>query len=359
MLKPVGEVACPNAPKPPFGLPNVAAPPKEGVPNAGGPPKPPTGAGAPAVAGAANPVCRIDDPPCINDPLPVLGAAPKPVAPPKIEDVPNPVDPPPNTPPPPNALGAKVELLPPKMDEVAGAEVAAVLPKAETPPNIEVPTAGAAAGADCLNAFAVEAAAWAKIPPPNGDDDVAAADTPPNGDDDVAAADTPPNGDDELVTTPPNGLFWAAGATAEIFPPKIDVPPPPPNGPTGDENMLEDVAVPPKTEADDAIDVAVDVVGTEGTPPKMLVPAVVGTANEPNREADGTVAEGCVPNELLPPNGDAFGGAVAAAPLKMDVEESGVLVRTNEEPPNILAPLAGGVAVAVAAVVEGLHTLRP
>lgn len=186
MLKPVGDVACPKAPNPPFGLPNVAAPPKEGVPKAGGPPKPPTDAVAPAPAGAANPVCRIDEPPCINDPLPVLCAAPKPVAPPKIEDVPKPGVPPPNTPPPPNALGANVELPPPKIDEVAGAEVAAVLPKAEAPPNIEVPAAGAK--------FAVEAAAWAKIPPPNGDDD-------------VAAADTPPKSDDGLVATPPNGLF--------------------------------------------------------------------------------------------------------------------------------------------------------
>lgn len=237
MLKPVGDVACPNAPKPPFGLPNVAAPPKEGVPKAGGPPKTPAGAVVPAEAGAANPVCNIDDPPCIKDPLPALGAAPKPVAPPKIEVVPKPGVLPPNTPPPPNALGAKVELPPPKIDEVTGAEVAAVFPNAEVPPNIEVPAGGTIAGDDGLNAFAVEAAAWAKIPPPNGDDD-------------VAAADTPPNGDDGFVTTPPNGLLWAVGVTAALLPPNIDVPPPPP--PNGDENTLEDVAVPPNTEADDA-----------------------------------------------------------------------------------------------------------
>lgn len=108
------------------------------------------------------------------------------------------------------------------------------------------------------------------------------------------------------------------------------------------------------------IDVAViDVVGTEAAPPKMLVPAVAGTANEPNREADDTAADGCVPNELLPPKGEAFAGAASAAPLKMDADDSGVLVRTNEEPPNMLAPLAGGVAAAVAGGTVGLQTFRP
>lgn len=108
-----------------------------------------------------------------------------------------------------------------------------------------------------------------------------------------------------------------------------------------------------------AIDVAViEVVGTEATPPKMLVLAVAGAANDPNREADETAAEGCDPNKLLPPNGDAIAGeAAAAAPLNMDVGESAVLVRANEEPPNMLALLAGGVATA--GVTLGLQTFKP
>lgn len=379
MVKAAGDVACPNEPKAPLGLPNVAAPPKEGVPKAGGLPKAPLVVVAPAAAGAENPVCKIDEPPCINDPPPVLGAAPK------IDDVPKPVDPP-KTLPPPNALGAKVELPPPKTDDVAEAELVAAVLNAEAPPNIDVPAAGTAAGVDGLNAFVVEAAACAKIPPPppNGDDEVAAAAMPPNGDDDVAVADTPPNidvglvatlpaaaadtvpnGDDGLVATLPNGLFWATGVTAALLPPKIDVPPPLP--PNGDENTLEDVAVPPNTDADDAAPLAnmdcsgfanevavIDVVGTD--PPKMLVPAGAGVANEPNGEADDTTGDGCVPNALLPPNGVVFVEAAAATLLKMDADES---VEANEEPPNMLAPLAGGVAAAVAAGTVGLHTFRP
>lgn len=61
----VGEIVDePKAPNDAFGLPNVAAPPKDGWPKAGGgPPKAPAGAAEVAATGnGANPVCNIE--PC-------------------------------------------------------------------------------------------------------------------------------------------------------------------------------------------------------------------------------------------------------------------------------------------------------